>query len=234
MKPEPFVSLSSLESDLRGRIEGEVRELEGRRARLERDARAADEFVRRVSSMMPGPSGAAVALFPSLAGVRSGALAPEPAIAPAPAHAAAALRAPRPNALAGVAAVLAVMLSFAALFLSTGHRAEIASASAAELMPPPRPLPATTCAGVAEAPAPVGSAASSSARAPSPVPLQPLAVSRPAPAKMASGALRMRTTADAAPKVATPASPAADAGSKLEEAARTAAMLREQLSATLH
>jgi hypothetical protein len=64
MNHEPFVSLSSLESDLRSRIERELRELDERRARLERDARAADEFVRRVGSMMPGPSAAAVALFP--------------------------------------------------------------------------------------------------------------------------------------------------------------------------
>lgn len=227
MTREPFVSLSSLESDLRSRLEGEVRELEARRARLERDARAADEFVRRVSSMMPGPSGAAVALFPSLAAVRGAGVAPEPSGGAAPAHPPAVLR-PRPHVHAGLATALAVVMSLAALFVSTGHRAEIASASASEVVLPSRYSKAPPCSDAL--PAPTGAASIASSSAPFPV----LAPSRPAAVKAPGPAARMRASTDAVPKATTAGAPAVEAGAKLEEAARTAAILRDQLSTTLH
>jgi hypothetical protein len=297
MSQEPFVSLSSLESDLRNRIEGEVRELEGRRARLERDARAADEFVRRVSSMLPGPNAAALALFPSLAAARAAAAALPPVYAaplepaPAPREAPALRLAPtaapsssmipvarpsRASALAGTAALVAVAMSFVALFVSTGHRAEIATANAAELAPPaprvtscmdgsdanrrsasataslqgtaspnnassvapvPAPSPATS--------APVAPAAAGAAPgAPQGAPLgtaqqgRPLAPLAPLAGRIASAAPRARAVIDGAPKSAAPGAapavaPPTEGAPKLDDAARTASLLREQLANTL-
>jgi hypothetical protein len=152
----------------------------------------------------------------------------------------------RASALAGTAALVAVAMSFVALFVSTGHRAEIATANAAELAPPaPR---VTSCMDASEAnrrsvsatpslqatASPNNASSATPVPAPSPAPLAPLAPMAPLAGRIASAAPRARAVLDAAPKSAAPSvAPVAEGAPKLDDAARTASLLREQLANTL-
>ncbi len=269
-------ALDSLESDLRGRLDEEVRTLEAYRGRLEREARVDaelaridDAIARRIGSIPPPaapsyrPASYAPAsllsspppAFPSWNPPTS--VLPPASVAPAP------VSQPLPYAyqtsrmvtLATISAMLAVVVSLTVLVISAGDRF-VPTASAAE-----RPMMSVVAAAPAPAAPAAGASCSDKSDAnakkieeakPSATP-EPAVVAKPlgpvapvervaAPVNVVRRSASRSSVASkpaapspaaeaAAPAAAAPA--AAPAATNMDDAARTAQMLREQLGASL-
>ena len=266
-------ALDSLESDLRGRLDEEVRTLEAYRGRLEREARVDaelaridDAIARRIGSIPPPaapsyrPASYAPAsllsspppAFPSWNPPTS--VLPPASVAPAP------VSQPLPYAyqtsrmvtLATISAMLAVVVSLTVLVISAGDRF-VPTASAAErpmmsvVAAAPAPAAGGSCSDKLDANAKKIEEAKPSATPEPAVVAKPLGPVAPvervaAPVNVVRRSASRSSVASkpaapspaaeaAAPAAAAPA--AAPAATNMDDAARTAQMLREQLGASL-
>jgi hypothetical protein len=255
-------ALETLEADLRSRLDEEVRTLEAYRGRLEREARVDAELARidaviarRIGSIPPpaAPSyhpasyhpasfhSAPVPAMPSWNPPSS--LLPPASIAPAPTSQPLpyAYQTSRMVTLSTISAMLAVIVSLTVLIITAGDRI-IPSANAAERPTTSAPVSAVTggsCSDKSDKSesakktdeAKTTTASAKSEPAPAAVaktvaPASKSNVRRPATKSASPSKPEAPAAADAAPA-------AAPAPTNMDDAARTAQMLREQLGASL-
>jgi hypothetical protein len=232
-KTKTYPGLGSLEAELRGRIDEEL------------DAYASP-FGRKMPRFEPEPRVTAEAIVEAVLARRASSAPPPspssgypmmlPSIPPPPlSYGAASWSPPAPPAPRGsfatYAAIVAVITSFAVLFVTATQRSTIPTANAAEAKAPAAPLPTVapgSCVDRSDD-APKAKPADSAA----PTAKTPLLAPRPTQAVAAPRTAQPARTAKAEEPKPEPAPTAAATTANLDQAAKTAQMLREQLGSSL-